>query len=80
MIVLPLGIGMPKLLVVKQQPMPKITSAVLQEVVHRLRDGAAARAERQRMRLGEGALAPEAGHDRALQQLGQLPQPAQALA
>ena len=45
---------------------------LVEEGAHRLRDGEAARAERQRMRLGKGALAAEAGRHRNGQQLGQL--------
>ena len=72
MIVLPFGIATPKLVSVNEQPMPKITSDFVEEVVHRLRHGVAARAERQRMVLGERALAAEAGGDRDGQQLGEL--------
>ncbi len=45
---------------------------LVEERAHRLRDGEAAGAERQRMRLGEGALALEAGGDGDREQLGQL--------
>ena len=47
---------------------------VSQELVHRLGEGAAAGAERERVRLGEGALALQRGGDRRLEQLGQLPE------
>ena len=52
--------------------MPRITSERSRKLLHRLGIGAAARAQRQRMRLVEGALALEAGADRDRQQFGQL--------
>ena len=45
-----------------------------QEMMHRRRNREAARAERQRVRLGERALALQAGGDRNREQFGELPQ------
>ncbi len=53
---------------------PEDQVGLVQEVPHRLRQGEAARAQRQGVRLGEGALALEAGADRDRQQLRQLAQ------
>ncbi len=59
-IVLPLGMAMAKEVSVKLQPMPKITSAWSRKWRTVLGMADAARAERQRCVLGEGALAFEA--------------------
>ena len=64
MTVLSLGNGIPKPRRAERAPDAEHHVAVPQEVDHRLRVRAAARAERQRVGLGERALALEAGRDR----------------
>ena len=58
---------------VKLAPMPKTTSASCTWLATRARHGDAAGAQRQRVVLGEGALALEAGRHRDLEQLGERP-------